>query len=116
MLSRFIGRQKEQDAKAWLQHQGIKIIAENFICRGGELDLIGLEKETLVCFEVRYRKNTHHGSAAESITAQKLMRLQRCFLHFIQRHPQYRHHALRIDALVFEGSHTTPRWIRNITG
>lgn len=116
MLSRLIGRKKEQDAKAWLQSQGVNIIAENFSCYGGELDLVGIHQDSLVCFEVRYRKSASHGSAAESITSQKLARLQRCFLHFVQRHPQYQHHPLRIDALIYDGEASVPRWLRNITG
>ena len=115
-MTRRRGHEKERLAHIWLERQGIRILTENFTCRGGELDLVGLEGETLVCFEVRHRARTSHGSAAESLTAAKLARLQRCFQYFVKRHPCYTNAPLRIDAILFEGEDETPQWIRNITG
>ncbi len=115
VISRLIGFKKEQDARRWLDRLGVRIITENFACRGGEIDLIGLDGDTLVAFEVRYRKNARHGSAAESITPAKLQRLRRCLLHFIQRYPQHAQRPLRIDAVLFEGE-DEPLWLKNISG
>ena len=114
-IAHLIGRRKEQDARRWLEKQGIQIIAENFTCRGGEIDLIGLDETTLVAFEVRYRQSASHGSAAESITPGKLQRLMRCFQAFVQKHPQYAQSALRIDVIAWEGEAQTPEWLRNVT-
>ncbi len=114
IISRLMGFEKEQTARRWLERQGIRIVAENFTCRGGEIDLIGLDGETLVAFEVRYRKRRDHGSAAESITPAKLARLQRCLMHFLQRQPQHAHRPLRLDAVLFEGD-GEPTWLKNIS-
>ncbi|HIQ40155.1 MAG TPA: YraN family protein [Sulfurivirga caldicuralii] len=115
IISRLVGFEKEQTARRWLEKQGIQIVAQNFTCKGGEIDLIGLDQDTLVAFEIRYRKHPRHGNAAESITPAKLARLQRCLAYFLLRHPNYAHRPLRIDAILFEGQRA-PRWLKNISG
>lgn len=115
IISRLVGFDKEQTARRWLEKQGIQIVAQNFACRGGEIDLIGLDQDTLVAFEIRYRKHSHHGNAAESITPAKLARMQRCFTYFLQRQPQYAHRPLRLDAVLFDGD-GEPKWLKNISG
>ena len=114
-LGRLLGRRKEQAARRWLEAHGIEIVAENFSCRGGELDLIGWDGDTLICFEVRYRRNAAHGSAVESVTPRKLQRLLRCFQHFVQRNPCYAQANLRIDVIAWEGERKEPIWLRNVT-
>ena len=65
------GRQAEQQAEAYLIRQGLKLICRNFRCRYGELDLVMLDRQTLVIVEVRLRRNSRYGSALESITLNK---------------------------------------------
>jgi len=85
-----IGHQKEQQAKHWLTQQGIKIIAENFRCKGGEIDLIGLNTQNqLIFFEVKYRKQTNYGNPAETVTHQKQQRIILCAQNFLLKNPQY---------------------------
>jgi putative endonuclease len=114
VISRLIGLEKEQTARRWLEKQGVCIVAGNFTCRGGEIDLIGLDGDTLVAFEVRYRKRNDYGSAAESITPAKLARLQRCLHHFLQHQRQHAHRPLRVDAVLFDGD-GEPQWLKNIS-
>jgi len=114
-LGRLLGRRKEQDARRWLQAHGIEIVAENFACRGGELDLVGWDGTTLICFEVRYRSRDDRGSAVESVTPQKLRRLMRCFQHFVQRHPRFAGVPLRIDVIAWQGDASEPVWLQNVT-
>ncbi|SIO04478.1 putative endonuclease [Sulfurivirga caldicuralii] len=115
-FSRWLGQKKEQAAKRWLERQGIEIVAENYACRGGELDLLGWDGSTLICFEVRYRKNSTHGSAMESVTPHKLQRLMHCFQRFVQQHPRYANASLRIDVIAWDGDANTPQWLKNVTG
>ena len=69
------GRQAEALAAAFLEARGLRVIARNWRCRLGEIDLIARERGTLVFVEVRSRASRSHGGAAESITAQKRRRL-----------------------------------------
>jgi Holliday junction resolvase-like predicted endonuclease len=39
-----------------LQQQGLRLLAQNWLCKRGELDLVMLDGDTVVFVEVRYRK------------------------------------------------------------
>ncbi len=116
------GQQKEQQAKIWLEQQHIQIIAQNYHCRGGEIDLIGLSKATknlpsrLIFFEVKYRKNSQHGHPAEFVTPQKQQRLLLCAQTFLLKHPHLADYPMQFDVITFEGQQTTPEWIEDAFG
>ncbi len=69
------GQHYEQLAAEYLSRQGLKILEQNFHARSGELDLIMQDGACLVFIEVKYRKNQHHGHAAETVTPRKQARL-----------------------------------------
>ena len=69
------GRRGEALAAEYLRSRGYGIIATNWRCRQGELDLIAVDGSTLVFVEVRTRRGTALGLAEESITLAKRRRL-----------------------------------------
>ena len=69
--NRECGSRKEQAAREFLEKNHIMIREQNFRCRTGEIDLIGLDGSTLVFFEVKYRKNTKTGSPSEAVGIRK---------------------------------------------
>jgi putative endonuclease len=69
------GRQGEDIAASFLTGKGYRIIARNWRCPVGELDLVMADKETMVFVEVRTRSGLRFGPAEESITPAKRMRL-----------------------------------------
>lgn len=69
------GRQAEELAARHLAARGLQIIECNVRCRGGEVDLICLDRATVVFVEVRLRTSARFGGAAESITAAKRQRI-----------------------------------------
>ncbi len=108
------GQLAEERAAAWLAAHGLKILARNVRCRGGELDLICLEGGTLVFVEVRLRTNPHFGSAAESITAAKRRRIIfAAKWWFLRAGRMYRDRPCRFDAVLFDNGVTAQlQWIR----
>ena len=108
------GQQAEALAADWLSAQGLRILARNARCRGGEIDLIGLEGDTLVFVEVRLRSNPRFGSAADSITASKRARIVLAARHWLAT--AGRAHAARpcrFDVLLFDRLDTpAPQWLR----
>ena len=65
-----------EDAVArFLVRRGVEVIGRNVHCRGGEVDLVCLDGDTVVFVEVRLRTNSRFGGAAESITATKRRRV-----------------------------------------
>jgi putative endonuclease len=71
------GVQAEQWAVRYLQQQGLKLIAQNYRGRFGEIDLIMQDGTSLVFIEVRLRRNADFGGAAASIDARKQQRIIR---------------------------------------
>ncbi len=69
------GRQAEDYCALHLQRAGLRVLARNWRCRLGEIDLIAQEGETLVFVEVRFRRGQRYGGARESIGARKRTRL-----------------------------------------
>lgn len=106
------GQAAEDLAWAFLQQQGCHLVARNWHCRYGEIDLIVLHNGLLVFVEVKYRRNKQFGGGAYSITPQKLQKLQRSIETYLQQHGNT---ACRLDAVLIDGT-APPEWIRNITG
>ncbi|MCL2254875.1 MAG: YraN family protein [Lachnospiraceae bacterium] len=71
MNNRRIGALHEDEALRWLEKQGVKVIAKNFRCRMGEIDLIARHEKYLLFIEVKYRKSTKAGYPAEAVTLNK---------------------------------------------
>jgi putative endonuclease len=74
-----IGAFGEQLAADHLIWQGLQIVARNWRCRYGELDLIAVESvtNTVVFVEVKTRTGDGYGGLAQAVTPQKARRLRR---------------------------------------
>lgn len=72
-----IGKHGEDQAVQYLTKHGYKILDRNFRIRGGEIDIVAVEKNTLVIVEVKTRTSHQFGLPEESITAYKLKFLER---------------------------------------
>ena len=96
------GAAAEALAAEFLQARGLTITARNYRCRGGEIDLIARDGETLIFVEVRLRSDAAFGGAAESITKSKRRRLAFAAAHYLSRlnrEPPCRFDAVLLDAL-----------------
>lgn len=69
------GQRAEELCADLLRQAGLRILARNWRCRMGEIDLVAEENGTLVFAEVRLRRDARYGGAAESVTAAKRARL-----------------------------------------
>lgn len=86
MTSHTTGKDAEDLARQFLNHQGLTFIMSNYRCRGGEIDLVMQDKEILVFVEVRYRRGSGFGDALESVNHAKQRRLIHAAEHYLQRH------------------------------
>lgn len=102
------GREAEARAARYLERQGLKVLTRNYRCRGGEIDLVCRDGETLVFVEVRLRSNRNFGGAAASITAAKQRRIALAARHYLAGKPLP---ACRFDAVLLDGE--TIDWIRS---
>lgn len=105
------GLAAEKLAATFLAKQGLKLVAQNYHCKYGEIDLIMQEANTLVFIEVRQRSNSQFGCAAASITPQKQQKLILTAQHYLQQHGEC---ACRFDAIVMRNTDAKAlEWIRN---
>ncbi|MEC9483809.1 MAG: YraN family protein [Halomonas sp.] len=71
------GESIERLAGEWLQARGLTLVARNQHAKGGEIDLVMRDGDTLVFVEVRHRADSRHGHPLETITLAKQRRLIR---------------------------------------
>jgi len=103
------GRQWEQAALLYLKRRGLRRVEENFRCKGGEIDLIMQDGDTLVFVEVRQRADMEHGGAAASITPAKIRRLVRAAQVYLLRFPVTP--PCRFDVVAIDGEQVA--WLKN---
>jgi putative endonuclease len=72
-----LGRWGEDIAAVHLQREGMQVLARNWRCRAGEIDLVGRDGGTVVICEVKARRSARFGLPAEAVTPAKLRRLRR---------------------------------------
>ena len=81
-----LGKLGEDLATRHLAARGYEILARNWRCREGELDLVARDGECLALVEVRTRRGTAAGSPEESITPAKQARLITLADAYVQEH------------------------------
>lgn len=69
--NRKTGKQYEEKAAEFLIKNGVKILDRNFALKGGEIDIIGRDENSIIFVEVKYRKNATHGQPFESVNIKK---------------------------------------------
>ena len=110
------GQAAEAQALEHLQGQGLKLLARNWRCKGGELDLVMLDADTVVFVEVRYRLHAGFGGALGSIDGRKQKRLVLAATSFLQKEPRWADHPCRFDVVALQGSQHAGRplqWLKN---
>jgi putative endonuclease len=79
-----LGREGERLAELFLKQKGYKLVERNYRCRGGEVDLIVLDRRIIVFVEVKTRTDHEFGSPLEAVAPRKQRRMilaAQLFLH-----------------------------------
>ena len=85
--SRTLGAWGEELASDWIRKRGGRVIAANFRCRFGEIDLI-CEEGGYLCFtEVKLRKSAGYGSAGAFVDFRKQNKLRSTAEYYLLKHP-----------------------------
>jgi putative endonuclease len=116
-FKRKIGNQAEQLALNYLRKRGLLLIKQNYLTSMGEIDIIMLDKcnQDLVFVEVRYRSNVSFGSAVDSVTSDKQIKIIHTAQLFLQQHRKYQDFICRFDVLGVESNLKYPNffWIKD---
>lgn len=85
--ARLLGQWGEEQVSETLRREGWTIVARNFRCRMGELDIVAENERYLVFVEVKLRKNDRFGSACEAVTPAKQRKLRAAAQFYLLSHP-----------------------------
>ncbi|HZM31465.1 MAG TPA: YraN family protein [Acidimicrobiales bacterium] len=92
-----LGAQGEQRAASWYAAQGYVVVARNWRCTDGELDLVVASPDELVFCEVKTRSSDRFGLPAEAVTAVKQRRVRRLAARFLAEAGGAGGRSLRFD-------------------
>jgi putative endonuclease len=73
---RALGAKGEEQAAAWYVANGYEVVARNWRCREGEIDLVCARDRLVVICEVKTRASAAFGHPAEAVTPAKARRLR----------------------------------------
>ena len=92
------GKNGEEIAKEYLINNGYKILDTNkHFSRFCEIDIIALDKDTLVFCEVKTRKTNICGHPLEAITKTKYNNIKKGIFFYLKENSKYK--KFRVDAI-----------------
>ena len=93
-----LGRYGEDVAARHLAESGLVILARNWRCSAGELDIVARDGDVLVVCEVKTRSQTRYGTPIEAVTPRKAERLRVLATRWMAEHAA-RPRAVRFDVV-----------------
>jgi len=113
--SRELGRAGEELAAEHLRSRGYEILARNWYCREGELDLVVASPELLVVVEVKTRSGRGYGAPAAAVTGRKAARIRTLALRW-RRQQGLQWCPLRFDVIAVDWPVDGPARVRHFEG
>lgn len=92
-LRQLLGQKGEVEASLYLQRKGYKIVATNYRCSFGEIDLVARYGDVLIFIEVKTRTNKNFGGPAAAVDYRKQVQISKVAHHYLVTH-----HCEDIDA------------------
>ena len=82
-----LGDRGEAEVARYLRKKGYTLLASQWRCRFGELDLVARDRRGTICFvEVKLRSNTAHGLPREAVDRRKQERLRTAAALYLSAH------------------------------
>lgn len=98
------GNKAEEKAAAYLKEKGYKILARNFACKLGEIDIIAQDKQNTIIFvEVKQRKTNLFGGGLAAVNKAKQKRITLTAAEYIKK-TKINYFALRFDIITITGA------------
>jgi putative endonuclease len=94
-----VGRFGEDVAAQFLHDAGLTILARNWRCREGEIDIVARDGEVLVFVEVKTRSSARFGDPAEAVDAVKAARVRRLAVRWLAEQDERYWPQLRFDVV-----------------
>jgi len=93
----WFGTAGERAAARALRRVGHVVLARNYRCPGGEIDLITSDHNTLVFVEVKTRTDEEHQAALEAVGLVKWSRVERAARYYVLQHRSVAERPMRFD-------------------
>jgi putative endonuclease len=100
---RALGTTGEKAAEDWYRAHGYEVVARNWRCRDGEIDLVLRRDRQLVFCEVKARTTAAFGTPAEAVTRTKQLRLRRLATRWMEQAGPARPSVIRFDVAAVLG-------------
>lgn len=97
-----LGARGERLARVWYEQHGFVVVACNWRCEIGEIDLIARHGDTVVIAEVKARTSDRFGLPAEAVGRTKQMKLRRLAAAYLAASGTYAA-AVRFDVVSIIG-------------
>jgi putative endonuclease len=110
-----VGRYGEKVAVDHLERAGMVVLARNWRCRDGELDVVALDGDTVVGVEVKTRRSLAFGHPVEALTTAKVARLRRLLARWVGEH-DVRPALVRIDVVAVVRPRSGPAEVLHLRG
>ena len=81
-----LGAKGEHAAEQFLRGARYAILARNYTCKLGEVDLVALDGHTVVFIEVKSRSGDAFGTPFDAVTKHKRRQITRVAQHYLLRH------------------------------
>jgi putative endonuclease len=105
MNKRGLGATGERHAARYLASKGYKILASNYRCRYGEIDIIATKMNKIVFVEVKTRSSWNFGKGSEAVNYVKQHKIRKVALYYMSetnaRYGEFRFDV--IDLLISDG-------------
>lgn len=98
-----LGARGEALAARWYEANGYEIVARNWRCRDGELDIIACRAREIIFCEVKTRSSDAFGAPAEAVTYAKRQRIRRLAARWLDEVSPVRARAIRFDVVAVMG-------------
>jgi len=109
--NRSTGSRYELLAQEYLKKQGFIVLEQNYRNASGEIDIIGIDENTLCFVEVKYRSSEHYGAPEEAVTLYKQKKIITVAKYYLVCHKQYFNKSCRFDVVaICDGS---IKWIKD---
>lgn len=101
---RDVGARGEDEAAAYFEDLGYRLLARNFYTARGEVDIVlhapaDQTPSTVVFVEVKWRVDDRHGTGAEAVTVAKLNAMRHAATRWLEKNPEHRAPQVRFDVL-----------------
>jgi len=121
----FFNRMKKQELARWgedtaiefLKKRNVKILVRNFRTQSGEIDIIGMEDNDLVFFEVKTRSTTQFGYPEDAVDTRKIEKIEIVANEYLDQN-NLENQNWRIDTIAIirnskNGQHNL-KWFKNV--